>query len=499
MTHRLPLLVPLIVGFVAACSSTSTSTAGTTAAVTTPREVLELTIGTDDGPDNPGGAEIAHFVETVDGLSGGSITIVPTWHTGDQQSDWDQVAAGKVVDGTFDLGLVPSRAWESEGVTSLRALDAPMLVTSTEQLAAVVADPVADDLLAGLETIGITGLALVPEEVRHVFSFGAALMAPADFQGLAVRAPSGLTTNAALEALGTTVDDYAEGFDEGVADGTIGAAESSFRFAADLPASTTATGNLNLFTKVQALVANTARFGELTADQRQILQQAAKDTRDWTAAQTAPDAELAQGYCGQDGYIELATAAQLADFAAAFEPVYADLEQDATTAGLIDRIRAIVARVGDPQPVAACGPSAGVVVATLPEPPTVTDGTQVALTVDTQFGAPTSSVTSAGGAFAGCTTVDNLDVAIETLSPDVDLFSGGKLLHCPGGTVTIHFDALQNRSEIGVTTGTWSIETSTLAGAASGGGQLAGDGTTCTPAAGSDGCITDAYTGMVTG
>ena len=45
-------------------------------------------------------------------------------------ADWDQVVAPAIADGTYDLGLVPSRAWDVLGVTSLRALNTPFLVTS---------------------------------------------------------------------------------------------------------------------------------------------------------------------------------------------------------------------------------------------------------------------------------------------------------------------------------------------------------------------------------
>ena len=36
------------------------------------------------------------------------------------------------------MGLIPSRAWDTEGVTSLRALNAPFLIDSDELLDEVV-------------------------------------------------------------------------------------------------------------------------------------------------------------------------------------------------------------------------------------------------------------------------------------------------------------------------------------------------------------------------
>jgi hypothetical protein len=64
--------------------------------------------------------------------------------------------------------MIPARAWDTEGVTSLRALHAPFLVTSDELVAEIVDGELADELLAGLEDVGVTGLALLPEGLRHL-------------------------------------------------------------------------------------------------------------------------------------------------------------------------------------------------------------------------------------------------------------------------------------------------------------------------------------------
>ena len=76
---------------------------------------------------------------------------------------------------------------------------------------------------------------------------------------------------------------------------------------------------------------------------------------------------------------------------------------------------------------------------------------------------------SADGPFAGCTSVTDLDATITELNPDVDVFSGEKRITCPGGEVTIQYDAMLNVNDPGVTSGTWSIVSSSLAGVTSGG------------------------------
>ena len=73
--------------------------------------------------------------------------------------------------------------------------------------AQVVSADIADDMLAGLEGVGITGLALLPESMRQVFSFGDPLLTPEQFQGVTIRAPRSDTTYALFQALGATVND----------------------------------------------------------------------------------------------------------------------------------------------------------------------------------------------------------------------------------------------------------------------------------------------------
>ena len=56
--------------------------------------------------------------------------IRPVLDAGGEDPDWDQRVARKVAGGDFEMGLIPTRAWDTEGVTTLRALNAPFLITS---------------------------------------------------------------------------------------------------------------------------------------------------------------------------------------------------------------------------------------------------------------------------------------------------------------------------------------------------------------------------------
>jgi|Tabmets5t2r1_1033131.scaffolds.fasta_scaffold00449_4 TRAP-type C4-dicarboxylate transport system substrate-binding protein len=324
---------------------------------------VTLRIGTDDGPERPGAAQVDQFARQVRELSNGRIRIEPVWYAAGKKNphDWDQVVARKVVRGEFDMGLIPARAWDTEGVTTLRALHAPFLVTSDQLLGQVVKGELASDMLAGLDGIGVTGLALLPEGLRHVFGFGDPPLEAADFDGMVVRVPTSRTTYAVYEALGAKPDDFGGGsgarFEEGVKSGQINAAESSFALGLGLPAASAAAGNITFFPKVNSLVVNTDVVKDLSDEQRAVLRDAAARTVDWAIKTTRSDAELAKQYCANGGRVVVASQADVAELQQAVQPVYDELERDAATKAMIARIRSLSSKLGpDQTAVRPCQP-----------------------------------------------------------------------------------------------------------------------------------------------
>lgn len=181
-------------------------------------------------------------------------------------------------------------------------------------------------------------------------------MSLADFDGVTIRAPRSDTVYALFTALGAESDDpTGSAFDEAVANGALAGAESSYTRAAGIPGGRPiATGNLTLFPKLNALVANSGAFGGLTTDQQAMLRDAAKRTLDFVVSSTTSDGELAKKYCASVGSIVTASNADLAAFADAARPVYNELEQDRTTKQLIDSIRTLKADATPATTVAPC-------------------------------------------------------------------------------------------------------------------------------------------------
>lgn len=321
-------------------------------------EPVTLRIGTYEVADTPTGAAIEEFARQVDDLSGGEIRIEPVWNApGYDQHDWDQVVARMVMNRDLDMGLVPSRSWDMEGVTTLRALNAPFLVTSEALVEDIVSGDLAGEMTAGLTEVGVTGLALLPEEMRRVFAWDQPLVAPEDFEGATIRVPSSDTVYAFFEALGARPDDILfSSFHEAVISGQVDGAETSFASALGLPGGRpVAVGNGTLFPKVNVLVVNTPVFDALSEDQRDVVRQAAVQVRDWSLSSTTPDAEAAREFCDAGGSIVLAEDADLAALELAARPVYEELERDPATRGLIEEIRLLEADTSPPPAVEPCG------------------------------------------------------------------------------------------------------------------------------------------------
>jgi TRAP-type C4-dicarboxylate transport system substrate-binding protein len=315
------LAVPLLAGCLG--DDQTTKAGGSEGPVT-------LRIGTDDSEDRPSAAQIREFARRVDELSGGDLRIEPVWRAaGAGVSDWDQRVARMVKSGELDMGLIPSRAWDTEGVTSMRALNAPFLVTSDELVTEIVAGDLAAEMLAGLGDAGVVGLALFPEGLRHPFGYEAALRGPEDYQGKAIRSPTSKTVSAFLEALGATTTDAGVSTDNQVG------MESSY----SLEPSGTAAGNVTFFPKTNALVIDDEAFDGLDDRQRDVLRTAAAETREWAIDTTPSDAAAARSHCKRGHAVVLVGDEDIAALEAAAAPVIAELERDEQTRRLIDRIR----------------------------------------------------------------------------------------------------------------------------------------------------------------
>ena len=112
----------------------------------------------------------AEFLKQLTRASGGRLRAEPVRYETDAP-DVDQVIVRDLLDGRIDVADVAARAWESVGVTGLRAFQSPFLLTSDALLDRATGDRrVTRPLLRSMEWVKVTGLAVVPGGVRYVFA-----------------------------------------------------------------------------------------------------------------------------------------------------------------------------------------------------------------------------------------------------------------------------------------------------------------------------------------
>ena len=322
---------------------------------------VTLRMATMEGQGAPYADGVEEFARQVEDLSGGSLRIEIHWDAADEflggfGPGSDQKVAGLVKAGKkLDLALIPARAWDELGVTSLQALQAPFLI-STEQLTKdVVQSDLEQDMLAGLDRAGVVGLALVPEGLRHPVGFERPLVTLGDFSGATIRALPSNASSRLLEALGAKpVDLCCDDLTAAVEGGEVTGAESGFAWGGDLPRPGTVTANLTFYPKVNAVVINEDAFGRLSDEQRTVLREAAARAQRHVVEHTPTESARAARYCGIGGRIAFASDADRAAIENAAGPVYAELEQDAGTKALIEKIEAMKDGATT-TPVAACG------------------------------------------------------------------------------------------------------------------------------------------------
>ena len=304
-----------------------------------PTEALTLTLGVADPRGRPDTPVVEHFAELVDEASDGAISIEIEWEAGGDASE--QGVVERVQAGELDLGWTATRVWDTFDVPSFQALQAPFLITDHELLRDVLSDPIASDMLAGLEGAGFVGLGLYPDQLRRPLGYAAPLRSLDDFDGAAIRLLPSEATDALVRALGGEPV-YGLGgsdLDAAIASGEVDGTETSFGLALEVaPPGSFLTGNVVWFPRVNALFASDATASSLSDAQREILEEAASETFAF-ASELVPTSDTIDAFCSGGGQLVAAEPRDLEALARAARPVYAAMERDPATASFIERIR----------------------------------------------------------------------------------------------------------------------------------------------------------------
>lgn len=258
--------------------------------------------------------------------------------------DAEQQLVGAVADGTVDLAVVGARAFAELGAHDLDALVAPMTLDSVAAQQAVLATDLPGRMLAGLQPLGVTGLAVLPGPLRRPVTVDPVTDLDG-FAGLTFYTWRGEVAALAVEALGATlVEGSAEERNVGIEDGSIRAFENTLAFMADNGAgwrTDTMTLDIGLWPSVAVVVANPEALDALDATHRDALTQALAATVS-TAVDRLPDEQdLVEQACAAGASFVVAGDEARAEIEAALAPVLEQLRTDPLVAGYLDEIEAL--------------------------------------------------------------------------------------------------------------------------------------------------------------
>ena len=317
-----------------------------------------------DFPGRQSEAVANDLVRIAGEVSEGTVTIVPTFVV---PTFGVEDAATAATDGAVDLALIPAREWDALGVTSMDALEAPFLIDDDALALAVASSDIADRAMAGLDALGVTGLIMWPEDLRHLFAFGPSgkvFRTPADIAGSTILVVAGKPGHDLITTLGGTIyeEEVATGELSGYRDtdassGTLAGMVAGL-WGAGLPITdVTVAGDVPVYAKYQTLVANSAMLERLTPDQRSLLDEIVAKTHEAALGHHFTQADLAAALCERGGRVIEAGPEAIAELRAAAAPLTEALASDPVTAGLMADIETLKTAT-DPAPGAGtCEPA----------------------------------------------------------------------------------------------------------------------------------------------
>jgi TRAP-type C4-dicarboxylate transport system substrate-binding protein len=349
------VLLAVMATVLAGCGSSGFDKAGDSQ----PRHPVVLTLANFNGS----AGELDGFATNVLRLSRGMmrIDIQDRWRSG--QVKYENGLIRDVRAGKADLGVVGSRAWDSVGVNSFRALNAPLLIDSYALQDRVLRSPMIGQMLQGLRPLGLFGFGVLPGPFRKPLGITRPLLKPADYAGLRIGVQQSLVADATMRALGARpvwfpVGGRITGF--GAIEQQISSINGNQNQYDRVGKYLTA--NVNLWPRPLVLFANGNAWAALSPAQRRILRQAVSYDQAAETKFVRGDERIDTTALCLRGLLRFITAspADLAALRRAVRPVYAELERDPQTRGYIRQIEAM--RKGlSPEPAPDCAPTARLV------------------------------------------------------------------------------------------------------------------------------------------
>jgi TRAP-type C4-dicarboxylate transport system substrate-binding protein len=280
------------------------------------------------------------FAAAAKRLSGGTIRI-DVQLGGAALLDYERRLVRNVLAGKADLASVGARVWDLLGVNSFRALVAPFLVDTLELEGRALRTVDTQRMLAGVEPLGLVGLAILPGPLRRPLGVSRSIVGPGDYVGATIGNRPGGIARATLEALGAAAQPYRIGSLAGL-DGAELDLETTRQNNYDEGARAI-TANVVLWVRPETIVMSRSAFMRLEPAQRRVLRRAGKEAVGPLLIRLQREEKNALDALCASGSLTFARASEseLAGLRTAVEPVYRELQSDPLTKEVLAEIRAL--------------------------------------------------------------------------------------------------------------------------------------------------------------
>jgi len=313
-----------------------------------PSEPVTLTMfHIDGGPDlDPA---VDWFVEAVSEASDGLVSIEVVRGCCEDTVAIEEDLVAQVAAGAADLGWVGTRVFEELGVEELLPLTAPFLIDGYALQESVIGSDAGRAAVGAVSDTGVTGLALMPGQIRRPLAVEGPLVEVADWAGIPIASFHSSQNARTFEALGAEPKDVT--FEErnvGIFERSILALENSLTMQ-DLDREDTlpyATSNVALWPRISALVAAPDSPAVADPGVRQVLLDAAAAVAARTTEFVAIDDAAIASACSSGARFAEASAAQLDELRATVKPIWEELAAGEATSGLFAEIE--TAKMGSP-------------------------------------------------------------------------------------------------------------------------------------------------------
>lgn len=253
--------------------------------------------------------------------------------------DEDAVVLKALRDSVVDLAVVRADALAGAGARSLRPLQLP-LIHSEQAALGVARSTLAGELMQDLPRVGLVGMALVPNGLRHPIGYGSGpLLEPSDYAGVLVNARPGPGVEAIVQALGAR-SDHSVGEERGrrVSGGVLRAIDVSAQMEGAIDGPAAITSNVTLYVRFDVVVVRAAAYAALTAAQRTVLTAAVRSAVTRSQGVGESEAQVLRRWCDEGRSVWQARPAQVAAFADALAPVVAVARTDPSWGPLISSL-----------------------------------------------------------------------------------------------------------------------------------------------------------------